>query len=99
MVPNTFFQHDHPSNVRAQFPTLGTPASTLSQQHALMIIMFIALCLQDIHCIEHYPLPLTHATVKASTEILQVKCSLSLKRKNDEIQFLTEGEMGTTTDT
>ncbi|KAG2737670.1 hypothetical protein P692DRAFT_20883334, partial [Suillus brevipes Sb2] len=75
MVPNTFFQHDHPSNAREQFPTLGAPASTLSQQHALMIIMFIAFALedmrlQDIHCIEHYPLPLTRATVKASTEIL-----------------------------
>ncbi|KAG2029409.1 hypothetical protein BDR03DRAFT_1018433 [Suillus americanus] len=75
MVPNTFFQHDHPANGREQFPILDAPTSTLSQQHALMVIMFIAFALedmrlQDIHCIERYPMPLTRINVKESTEIL-----------------------------
>jgi hypothetical protein len=75
MVPNTFFQHDHPDNRREQFPILDAPTSALSQQHTLMIVMFIAFVLndmrlQDIHCSERYPEPLTRANVKASTEIL-----------------------------
>jgi hypothetical protein len=75
MVPNTFSQYDHPANGREQSPILDAPTTTLSQQHALMLIMFIAFALedmrlQDIHCIEHYPVPLTYANVKASTEIL-----------------------------
>lgn len=75
MVPNTFFQLDHPENQREQFPFLDAPTTSLSRQHALMVVMFIAFALedmrlQDIHCIETYPVPLTLANVKASTEIL-----------------------------
>ncbi|KAG2355766.1 hypothetical protein BDR07DRAFT_1381286 [Suillus spraguei] len=75
MVPNMFFQRDHPANGREQFPILDAPTTALSQPHTLMLIMFIAFALedmrfQDIHCIEHYPVPLNRTNVKESTEIL-----------------------------
>ncbi|KAG1829891.1 hypothetical protein DFJ58DRAFT_848593 [Suillus subalutaceus] len=59
----------------AAYPALNAPSTALTQRHALMIVMFIAhafteMLLQDIHCRERYPVPLTRAAVKESTDIL-----------------------------
>ncbi|KAG1846639.1 hypothetical protein F4604DRAFT_1936310 [Suillus subluteus] len=75
VVPTTFFEPNHPDNARAAYPALNAPSTALTQRHALMIVMFIAhafteMLLQDIHCRERYPVPLTRAAVKESTDIL-----------------------------
>ncbi|KAG2146603.1 uncharacterized protein EDB93DRAFT_1250884 [Suillus bovinus] len=75
VVPTTFFEPNHPDNARAAYPALNAPSTALTQRHALMIVMFIAhafteMFLQDIHCRERYPVPLTRAAVKESTDIL-----------------------------
>ncbi|KAG2063879.1 hypothetical protein BDR04DRAFT_1163227 [Suillus decipiens] len=75
LVPTTFFEPNHPDNARETYPTLNAPSTALTQRHALMIIMFIAYAfaemrLQDFHCRVRYPVPLTRATVKESTDIL-----------------------------
>ncbi|KAG2133428.1 hypothetical protein BD769DRAFT_1665695 [Suillus cothurnatus] len=75
LVPRTFFEPNHLDNARATHPTLNEPTTALSQLHSLMFIMFIAYALgrmhlQDIHCSVQYPVPLTRATVKRSTDIL-----------------------------
>jgi hypothetical protein len=75
LVPRTFFEPNHLDNARATHPTLNEPTTALSQPHSLMFIMFIAYALgrmrlQDIHCSVQYPVPLTRAAVKRSTDIL-----------------------------
>ncbi|KAG2030241.1 hypothetical protein BDR03DRAFT_1017336 [Suillus americanus] len=75
LVPTSFFEPNHPDNAKATYPALNAPSTALTQNHALMIIMFIAYALdemrlQDIHCRERYPVPLTRAAVKESTDIL-----------------------------
>ncbi|KAG1795447.1 uncharacterized protein HD556DRAFT_1442303 [Suillus plorans] len=74
VVPTTFFEPNHPDNARAAYPALNAPSTALTQHHALMIVMFIThafteMLLQDIHCRECYPVPLTHAAVKESTAL------------------------------
>ncbi|KAG2090293.1 hypothetical protein BD769DRAFT_1679717 [Suillus cothurnatus] len=75
LVPRTFFEPNHLDNARATHPTLNEPTTALSQPHLLMFIMFIAYALghmhlHDIHCSIQYPVPLTHAAVKRSMDIL-----------------------------
>ena len=77
MVPNEWLQPDHPFNATGNWPVLRSRTTAMESDHASMVLMFIAKTfsdrrLQDFHCHDEYPWPLTRQSVNESTEILWV---------------------------
>ncbi|KAG9308942.1 hypothetical protein JVU11DRAFT_11408 [Chiua virens] len=83
-VPNSLLNHpappDHPDPHVPQAPldmspVHGTTSSSLSVNHAYMVVMFFAslfttLRFQDVHCNEEYPDPISFQSVNRATNVM-----------------------------